>query len=63
MFNHPTAIALDVHGNVYVAKPGNLRIYKITPAREVTMAFRRKFTGKCYRASTPFLDPVHFLCH
>ncbi len=35
-FNHPSGIAIDKHGNLYVPDPYNFRIRKITPGGDVS---------------------------
>ncbi|MFY8034373.1 MAG: FG-GAP-like repeat-containing protein, partial [Flexibacteraceae bacterium] len=46
-FNHPTGIAIDVNGNLYIAEAGNDAIRKITPAGMVST-----FAGSGTQGST-----------
>ena len=39
-FNYPTSVAIDPHGNVFVADAANSRIRMISPAGKGVMEFR-----------------------
>ena len=51
-FFYPTGVAVDSHGNVYVASSGNSTIVKITPDRTATL-----FAGSPWQSLGYILDP------
>jgi len=65
LFSHPTGLALDREGNLFVADPGNCALRRISPSGEVSTVHKGFTPGRngCYAAPSEVEDRTKRINH